>query len=123
MTTAALPLVRSLIIYGICMPLAMVLGYMMASPYDLTTLSVPFFVVGSVLFCLLLPLLLRWHHPWLIATWNMTVVLFFLPGRPLVWLVLAWISFGIAFVQYIMNRKHRFLEAPTLARPLIFLVV
>src|SRR6266446_4708248 len=99
MTTAAFPLFRSLLIYGICVPLALVLGYLISTPYDFTS----FTVVGLVLFFLLVPLLLRWHHVWLIATWNMSIVLFFLPGRPLLWLVLAWISLLIAIVHYILN--------------------
>ena len=85
MTTAALPLLRSLVIYSICVPLALVLGYLISTPYDLAS----FTVVGLVLFFLLIPLLLRWHHAWLIASWNMSVVLFFLPGHPVVWLPLA----------------------------------
>ena len=39
-------------------------------------------VVVFILFMLAMPLLLRWHHAWLIASWNMTAVLFFVPGRP-----------------------------------------
>src|SRR5215510_6832107 len=102
MTTAAFPLLRSLIIYAVCVPLALILGYLISTPYDFTS----FTVVGLVLFFLVLPLLLRWHHVWLIVSWNMSVVLFFLPGRPLVWLPLAWISLMISIVAYTLNRKH-----------------
>ena len=96
MTTAALPLLRSLVIYSICV----------STPYDLTS----FTVVGLVLFFLLIPLLLRWHHAWLIASWNMSVVLFFLPGHPVIWLPLAWISLAISVLQYILNRNRKFLQ-------------
>src|SRR5436190_5689428 len=119
MTTAAFPFLRSLLIYSICVPLALVLGYLISTPYDFTS----FTVVGLVLCFLLIPLLLRWHHVWLIATWNMSVVLFFLPGRPVVWLPLAWISLLISFVGYILNRKHKFLQVPQLTRPLILFIV
>src|SRR5438876_716257 len=74
MTTAAFSLFRSLLIYSICVPLALILGYLISTPEDITS----FTVVGLVLFFLLVPLLLRWHHVWLIASWNMSVVLFFL---------------------------------------------
>jgi len=119
MTTAASSLFRSLVIYTICVPLALILGYLISTPDDFAS----FTVVGLVLFFLLVPLLLRWHHVWLIASWNMSVVLFFLPGKPLVWLALAWISLTIAFVTYIMNRKHKFLNVPELTRPLVLLVL
>src|SRR5437667_6865582 len=119
MTTAAFPLFRSLLIYSICVPLALVLGYLITTPYDFTS----FTVIGAVLFFLLIPLLLRWHHVWLIAAWNMSVVLFFLPGRPLLWLPLAWLSFLISIFQYILNRKQKLLYVPELTKPLILLVL
>ena len=119
MTTAALPLLRSLVIYSICVPLALVLGYLISTPYDLAS----FTVVGLVLFFLLIPLLLRWHHAWLIASWNMSVVLFFLPGHPVVWLPLAWISLTISVLHYILNRNRKFLQIPELTKPLILLAL
>ena len=119
MTTAAFPLLRSLIIYAICVPLALILGYLISTPYDFTS----FTVVGLVLFFLVVPLLLRWHHAWLIVSWNMSVMLFFLPGRPLVWLPLAWISLLISVVAYTLNRKHKFILVPKLTRPLVMFVI
>src|SRR5438552_18874563 len=108
MITASFSLFRSLLIYSICVPLALVLGYLITTPYDFTS----FTVVGAVLLFLLVPLLLRWHHIWLIAAWNMSVVLFFLPGHPLLWLPLAWTSLLIALLHYILNRKQKFLYVP-----------
>jgi len=81
--TNASSLFRSLLVYTICVPLAVFLGYVMATGtsgaawplFDPTT-SI---VVGLLLFLLVLPLLLRWHHAWLITSWNFSVVAFFLP--------------------------------------------
>ena len=125
--TNASSLFRSLLIYTICVPLAIFLGYLMATGtsgaswplFDPTT-SV---VLGLLLFLLVLPLLLRWHHTWLIASWNFSLVAFFIPGKPLFWMVLAWLSAGIALGQYILNRKLKFLNVPSVTRPLIFLVL
>src|ERR1044071_1019205 len=119
MTTVAVSLFRSLLIYGICVPLALMLGYLITTPDDLTS----FRVVGGVLMLCLIPLLLRWHHAWLFATWNMTVVLFFLPGQPLVWLALVWISLLIGLVGYMLNRNRRFLHVPELSKPLILMAI
>src|SRR5260370_614245 len=84
--TAASSLFRSLIVYAICVPLAIVLGYLMATgtsgaawPLFDTQTSI---ILGLLLFFLLLPLLLRWYHPWLITSWTIVLVLPFLPGRP-----------------------------------------
>jgi hypothetical protein len=112
-------LIRSLLIYGLCLPLAVILGYLMATPMDPTSLM----AVEILLFVLALPLLLRWHHPWLIASWNSTLMIFFLPGKPQVWMGLAAFSFGVAILQYTLNRKMKFLHAPTVMWPLLFLTV
>ncbi len=81
-------------------------------------------VVVAVLFGLLaIPPLLRWHHIWLIAAWNMSAVLFFVPGRPALWMALAAVSFAICILQSTLNRNMKFLPVPSLARPLLLLAV
>ncbi len=110
-------LFRSLIVYGLCLPLAVALGYLLANPLDLTTVV----VVGSLCFILMIPIFLRWHHVWLIAAWNMSAVVFFLPGRPPLWMALAAISFSIGVLQYTINRNMRFLHVPSVTWPLLFL--
>src|ERR1019366_6836327 len=110
-------LFRSLLVYGLCLPLAVFLGSLLANPLDLATVS----VVTILFFILTIPLLLRWHHAWLIATWNTTAMLFFLPGKPQVWIGLAGVSLLISILQYTLNRKMTFLSVPPVARPLFFL--
>jgi hypothetical protein len=110
-------LFRSLIVYGLCLPLAMIVGYLLADPRDPTT----HIVVGILLFILLIPLFLRWHHVWLITSWNMTAVLFFLPGRPRLWMGMAALSFAIGIVQYTINRNLKFLHVRSMVRPLLFI--
>jgi hypothetical protein len=110
-------LFRSLLVYGLCLPLAVFLGYLLATPQDQNTII----VVELLFFVLATPLLLRWHHPWLIATWNSSLLLFFLPGQPQVWMALAAVSFAISILQYTLNRKMRFLHAPSLMWPLFLL--
>jgi hypothetical protein len=110
---------QSVVVYGLALPLAVFLGYLLANPADPST----FFAVALVLMVLVFPLFLRWHHPWLIASWNMTALLFFLPGRPQLWLLMVGISFTVAVLQYALNREHGFLHVPALTRSLIFLAV
>lgn len=111
--------IRSLIIYVVCIPLAVFLGYLATDPLDRTSQI----LVGGVLFLLLLPLFMRWYHPWLIAVWNSYLLFLFLPGQLMGWVVMAVIGFGIAVGHYILNRERRFLEAPSIAWPLMFLSV
>src|SRR5437867_858260 len=115
----ALALIRSLVIYGLCLPLAIYLGYLVAMDLSMTTITI--FVV--VVFLPLLPFLLRWHHLLLIACWNTSAVLFFLTGRPNLWLVMAAVSFMLSILQHILNRNLKFLSVPSVTRPLIFLTI
>src|SRR6516165_1809978 len=112
---------RMLLIYAICLPLAIFLGYLLASddPLNYGTM----WGIGLVLLFLALPLLLRWHHAFLIFAWNFGAVLFFLPGRPELWLAAAWISLTISIVQYVLNRRLKLITVPSLTKPLIFLGV
>lgn len=115
----ALSIIRSLIIYSLCLPLAIFLGYLLAVPLD----SVSLIILATALALPLVPVLLRWHHLILIASWNMTMVLFFLPGRPNLWIFMAATSLLVSFLQHILNRNTRFLSVPSVTRPLIFLVI
>ena len=117
--TNAVTIIRSLVVYGLCIPLAIFLGYLLALPMDMGSML----VVIVALALPLVPVLLRWHHPLLALSWNMSVVLFFLPGRPNLWIVMAALSLGIAVLQHILNRDLRFLHVPSIAVPLIFLAL
>jgi hypothetical protein len=119
--TSTSSLIRSLLIYSICLPLAVFLGYVIAQEgnpiYSLST----YIGILPILFILILPLLLRWHHALLIASWNFGAVLYFLPGRPDLWMATTGLSLLISIVQYILDRRHRFLSAPSVTRPLLLL--
>jgi hypothetical protein len=121
--TGASSLLRSLLIYSICLPLAIFLGYIIAQEGNPLFNPATYFIVGLVIFVLALPLILRWHHTLLIVTWSLGAVLFFVPGRPDLWWAVAWLSFCIAIVQHILNRGRTFFQARGVARSLIFLTV
>ncbi len=117
--TNAVSLFRSLLIYGLCLPLAIFLGYLLATPLDFTT----FATVGLVLLLLTVPILLRWHRPLLIMLWSTSMVVPFLPGGPPMWLTMAGTSLMIAILQRTLNKEMKFLSVPTLTWPLIFLAL
>ena len=114
-------LLRTLLIYSICLPLAIFLGYMIGYSPDASTDLHTYIGVGIVLFLLVLPLLLRWHRFLLIASWNAAILLYFVPGRPALFFALAWLSLTISILQYIVNPKIRFISVPSVARPLLFM--
>ena len=110
-------LVRSMIVYAICLPLALILGYLIANPLDRTT-DITLLIV---MFLLLLPLLLRWYHAWLITIWNMSITFLYLPGVLPGWMPMACLGFAVAVGHYILNRERKFLVAPSVSWSLVFL--
>jgi hypothetical protein len=121
--TSTSPILRTLLIYSICLPVAIFLGYIIASPYDPTRDITTYLGVGLVLFFLSIPLLLKWHRIWMVAAWNSCTMLYFLPGRPELWFALIWLSLLISVLQYILNRRQPFISVTSITRPLIFLAV
>ena len=71
-------ILKSLVIYAVCVPLAVIVGYTLTDPLDFTT----FAYAGILGLLLAFPLLLRWHYPLLLFSLNAGMYMFFLPGRP-----------------------------------------
>jgi len=133
MSTDPVAAKRSVLIYAICLTVAFILGFLLVNVGNngyneghLTLNRIPtgtMALIGLALFFMILPLLLRWYHPWLIAVWNTSLTFMFLPGQLQGWTVMAIIGFGIAIGHYILNRERRFLPAPSVTRSLIFIAI
>jgi hypothetical protein len=115
----AAAILRSLVIFAVIVPLAFFVGYLLTNPLDYSSFS----IFGVLALILISPILLRWHHPLLILSWNSGVTLFFLPGRPDVWLAMAGISLCILLVQRALGGgiKH-IISVPQVTWSLVFLV-
>lgn len=76
---------RNQVILGVCLPLAVLVGYFLADPLDSATwaLLVMVFTVLSI------PILMKWHHPLLVFSVNATIAFSFLPGSLPLWVVVA----------------------------------
>jgi hypothetical protein len=107
-------ILRGLLVYSICIPLAIVLGYVLGSPMGLMEYA----GVGIVFGLLLLPLLLKYHQAALVLAWNTTAVIFFLPGKPNIWILLAAASFLIMVLRYALNRRMAPINVPLVTWPL-----
>lgn len=112
---------RNLVIYAICVPVAIVVGYWVVSAASAPTRSA-LSMMGIVALALTAPIFLRWHHPLLVFCWNLPVVIFFLQGDPPVAFVMIGISLGISLLQRAMNRNMRFIHAPQITLPLCILI-
>jgi hypothetical protein len=108
---------RTHLIMGLCLPLAVLLGYFLAQPLDSGSIA----VVVLVLALLSVPLFMKWHHPLLILSWNASANPLFLPGRPCLWMVMAFISLCFAVLSRSVNSNRRFVQVPSITKPLIFL--
>ena len=84
---------KRLLIFGLALPLAIFLGIQMADP----TFG-SWGIVGLVVLILCLPVILKWHHPMLILSWNLPMTIFFLPGNPSFWMLMAFVSLGISML-------------------------
>jgi hypothetical protein len=111
-------ILRSLAIYAICVPLAVFVGYMLTDPMDYTT----FAYAGILGMLLVFPLLLRWHYALLVFSFNASIYLFFLKGKPDMWVVMTALSLGISLAERAMNSQKHFLGVPQMNWPLICLL-
>jgi hypothetical protein len=110
---------RSVVIYAICVLLAVILGVLVAGPLSWTFIG----VVVAVAFILVLPFLLRFHHALLICGWNAIMVAFFFPGSPKFWMPLMFLSLLVSIARRTMDRSFRFLWVPSIHWPLIAIAV
>lgn len=108
---------RAIVVYAVCLPLALFLGYMLANPLAVGTVT----LFGTLIFVLSTPVLLRYHYELMLLFWNMAAVFSFLPGRPDSWLLGILLSFGVSFTHRILDKKVQFLAVPSVARPLFLL--
>lgn len=116
--TNAMPISRGQIIAGLCLPLAVLVGYMLAEPMDSTGMGVVLLV-----FCVLgAPILMRWHHPLLLFSWNACVSPYFLPGRPFLWMLMALVGFFFAVINRATDSGKRFVNEPLMNWPLMALM-
>jgi hypothetical protein len=110
-------IVRSLLVWVICLPVAIILGFLLSNPLDKQNFMI--FGVGAVL--LMLPLLLRWYHTWLIVFWNMSITFIYMPGLLPGWMPMSCIAFAVAVGHYVLNRERKFLPSHSVSLSLIFL--
>src|SRR6478609_34797 len=109
---------RTHLIMGLCLPMAVLLGYFLAQPMESGSIAVVVLVFSLLCF----PLLMKWHHPLLVLSWNASANPLFLPGRPCLWMVMALISLFFAVLSRSVNPNRRFVQVPSITKPLLFLV-
>lgn len=106
-----------ILIYVLCLPLAIFSGYLLATPDSFMSVG----TIGMVGALLTFPLLLKWHHALLILSWNSFLIVFMLPGQPGLGICLGIVSLGVTVLNRTMGKsKGVFWMTPTVL-PLLFL--
>ncbi len=110
---------RAQLVFALCLPVAVLLGYLLAEPTDFTSMAVVLLVIGV----LSIPLLMYSYHPLLIAVWNAAIVPIFLPGQPYLWMLVAFMGLGFATINRFTSRAASFIAVPSVTRPLLALLL
>src|SRR3974390_2591359 len=116
MTTPAQAM-RFLIAYAICIPFAIVVGYLLTNPMDSGTLG----FLAVILAVLISPIFIKWHYPILVFGLACPAFCFFLPGKPPLGQVVVILSFGIAVLERTVSSQKRSVSVPVMIWPLLFL--
>ena len=110
---------RNHLIFGVCLPFAVLLGYLLADVRDPVSLVIIMAAIAGLTF----PLLMRWYHPILIFSWNLTAQATFLPGAPLMWALCSCLGMFFAILNRSINAENKFAHVPSLTAPLLAFAV
>jgi hypothetical protein len=108
---------RMLITYVILIPVAILVGYLLTNPLDFGTLG----FLGLIIALIISPIFIRWHYPLLVFGLACPMVCFFLLGKPPLSQVAVFGSLAISIVERTLNSDKRFISAPVMIWPLLFL--
>jgi hypothetical protein len=107
---------RNHLIFGLCLPLAILLGYLLADARDPASQLIILTIMGV----LSVPVFMRWYHPLLVVSWFMAAQPA-IPGQPHVWVMFSFMGLFYAVLNRSMNPAHRFLSAPVITWPILTL--
>src|SRR6202051_4367682 len=99
-----------LITYAVCIPMAILVGYLLTDPLNYGTLGL-FALIALVL---LSPLVIKWHYPLLVFGLSSPIYCFFLKGNPPLAQVVVMLSLGIAIIDRTINSEKRFISVPVM---------
>jgi len=111
-------LFRSLIVFAVSVLLAIIVGWTLTNPLDYQSVG----FIGVLTALLSFPLLMKWHYPLLIFSWQCPITLFFLPGHPSLFMPMVLASLSISVVERILNKEQHFVPAAVVRWPLVALL-
>jgi hypothetical protein len=109
---------RAQLIYALCLPLAVLMGYLLADPQDFTSIVMVSLVLGAMT----IPAFMKWYHPWMVFSVNAVMFFMFLPGAPPLWMMMGVIGIIVAILNRFTSQEAKFVNVPSLTLPLLFLL-
>lgn len=91
---------RGLLIFALCLPLAILMGFMVADPMVGSNRT----IIGAALLSLLIPIILSVHQRALIWIAGAFISAYFLPGQPQIWMLVAGLSLGISVLSWPLRK-------------------
>ncbi len=108
---------KSDLVLGLSLPLAVLIGYFLAEPMEVSSVALVVAVLGT----LCIPLILRWHY--LVLCWQAALDPVVLPGRASMWALMAFVSLLFAILALAVNPISQLIVVPSIIRPLLVLAV
>jgi len=110
---------RAHIVLVLCLPAAILIGYLLADPMQFSNMGLIALFFGV----LSLPLLMKWYHFLLIFSCNAVFQFQFLPGSPPLWLIIAMAGLSIAILNRCVDSNRRLMVGGSIPRSLLLLGV
>jgi len=117
MTNSA-TLTRAQVIYGLCLPVAALIGFFLAEPMRFGSTVVISGIVGLLLW----PVFVRWYHPLVVGSLHCAFVCGFLPGFLPAWVPLVFASILLVVFQRCLDSRVNFFPPGGVAWALMGLV-
>ena len=109
--------IRMLITYVICIPIALIVGYLITDPMDYSTLG----FLAAIFTLLLSPFFIKWNYTILIFSLACPATCFFLFSKPPLGQVVVVLSLLVAVSGGIISTQKRFLRVPVMIWPMLFI--
>jgi hypothetical protein len=116
---AAMKISRAQLMYGLCLPLAAIIGFFLSDPTRLGSMAFLALLAGA----LVLPVFVRWYHPLLLISLHSAFVLAFLPGDLPLWLVIVFLCGLIVIFRRCLDPHFRLIPSAGVAWALIGMAI
>ena len=115
--TQATALPRKVVIFGSLVPLAILIGYALSQPLDHASIG----VLVALTIVLSIPFLIGAHHLFLVAAWNASISVFFLPGQPRLWMLATLVTLSFGCLNRLLDSERKFISVPPVTWSLVSL--